>query len=196
MHSLPWRYSSPCTDILNIHFWNFLFTSRANLGLFIIIYRASWAFMPLFLSIMPLSPEIITLRAIPVHREGVGHLEAKIEMAFPESLPIKYLIDEHSHLHDCKECCSKTYFPPWPVKYLGLPPAVCRHQCYTHQSNIACMAKLQQEHQEQGKISVSEVQHQIKGEIQGEEKDYSSAGSWGAPVTHTSWELLCAFGFN
>lgn len=46
------------------------------------------------------------------------------------------------------------------------------------------MAKLQQEHQEQGKISVSEVQHQIKGEIQGEEKDYSSADP-GVLLLHT-----------
>lgn len=149
MNSLPWRYSSPRP---NRYFENSLLKIplhlKANLCLFIIIFRVSqivMLFSFFFFKPWHLCPlEMVMLWIIAVRRDSGGHLKAKTDTTFPESLPLKLLIDEHSYLHDCKACCNKTYFPPWPVKHLGLPPGVCRHWSYTHQSNIVCMAKLQQ----------------------------------------------------
>lgn len=46
------------------------------------------------------------------------------------------------------------------------------------------------ENQEQGSISVREVQHQIKGGIHGNEKDYSRAGAAGVFLLHMHPESL------
>lgn len=77
------------TDILNIHFWNFLFTSRANLCLFVIIYRASQGF--LVLKHNAFVPQKQSLSELSQSTENVVITwRPKKELAFPESLPNKF----------------------------------------------------------------------------------------------------------